>query len=388
MEYPPETGGGGIGSYLVSVAPALAAQGHTVHVISCAGGQAARDYESDGVTIHRRGLLEVRGLGRLRAPHTVGRIRAGLSTFRAFRELKSSLDVIEYPDWAAEGWLFGLLRPTPLVAQLHTPLALIQRYNAFPATLDVRMASFLERLSVHRADLVSAPSQLLVSALRAIGWLRNRQVELVPYAIDWMQWADLPDAGRAQPTVLCLGRLEPRKAPELLADAIGLLRAELPGARALFVGRCTGTHGGIPYATWIRALAANPASGCEHVDQVPRDELRAIFGRVRAVAVPSRFDNYAVVVLEAMAAGRPVVVSDATGSAAFVRESGGGAVVPAGDATALAHALRPFLKDPDYARAVGQMGQAAVRTHLDPARIAHARADLFQRAFTLRRGRA
>jgi glycogen synthase len=380
MEYPPETGGGGIGSYLVSTAPALAARGHEVHVLSCVPGQEHRDYSAQGVSIHRRGLAYIRGLGRLRAPNTAARIRSGLSTLQAFRGLRIPFDAIEYPDWGAEGWAFSLARSAPLLAHLHTPLPLIQQYNGLERNCDVAVASFLERLSVRRADRILSASQLLVTALANIGWLKGRTVDIIPYGIDWARWSHVPAVTSAGPTVLYLGRLEPRKAPEFLVAAIRILRDEISDARAMFVGRCNGRYGGIPYEQWVRRLSADANSGCVYIEQVPRNELPQIFASARVLAMPSRFDSYGMVALEAMAAGRPVVITDTTGAAEIVRGTGGGRVVPAGDAVALADALRPFLRRPDYAQEVGQAAQSTVQTLLDPDRIAAQRAAIYQRA--------
>lgn len=380
MEYPPETGGGGIGSYMVSIAPALAARGHEVHVLSCAPGHQSRDYSVQGVNIHRRDLTYIPGLGRFRAPLTAARIRSGVSTFRAFRELRTPFDVIEYPDWGAEGWLLGLTRSIPLVAHLHTPLPLIQRYNRLPRNRDVAAASFLERMSVRRAHLITSASHLLVTALNEIGWLKGRTVEIIPYGIDWNRWRDLPDVTASGPTVLYLGRLEPRKAPEILAASIRILRTEMPDARAMFVGRCDGYVGDTPCGEWMRRLVADDTSGCAHLDQVPRDELRAVFASVRVMALPSHFDNYPMAVLEAMAAARPVVVTATTGVAEFVERTGAGRTVPPGDHVALAESLRPFLSDPEYAHQVGELAQAAVRENLDPDKIAAERVIVYERA--------
>jgi hypothetical protein len=89
-------------------------------------------------------------------------------------------DIIEYPDWAAEGLFFALVHSKPIVAHLHTPLPVISRYNGLSANTDNRWASALERFSVHRADLITSPSELLVKELKGLGWLQNQRVEVIP----------------------------------------------------------------------------------------------------------------------------------------------------------------------------------------------------------------
>ena len=106
-EYPPVTDG--IGTYVASLAPALVALGHEVHVLSCRAGQAAEDVEDRGVRLHRRGLLPLPAPARL-AP-VRDRLRAAASAAREARRL-GRFDAIEAPDWLAEGLGPALWRRT------------------------------------------------------------------------------------------------------------------------------------------------------------------------------------------------------------------------------------------------------------------------------------
>jgi len=380
MEYPPETGWGGIGSYVASVAPALAARGHEVHVLSCVRRQKFRDYIDRGVYIHRRGQFRI--WGRRYFPLTVDRLRVSLSAFFWYRHLRRSgmkFDIIEYPDWAAEGLFFALVHSKPIVAHLHTPLPVISRYNGLSANTDNRWASALERFSVHRADLVTSPSKLLVKELKGLGWLQNQRVEVIPYCIDWTNWQGVQSVLMTEPTLLFVGRLERIKAPEVLVEAVAILQKEMPGIRTIFIGR-SGVRDGLAYREWLERKYAGSVKGCEFTDYLPRSELPAWMARARVVVVPSWFDNFPMVVLEAMASGRPVCVTETTGSADWVKGHNLGAVVPPGDPEALADALRPFLKDPVYAAEVGERARNFVREYFDPHRIAEAREAIYQKA--------
>ena len=66
MEYPPETGWGGIGTFVRDTARTLADRGHDVHVLSCVPGQEKSDRIDEGVLVHRRPRLA----RRLAASHT------------------------------------------------------------------------------------------------------------------------------------------------------------------------------------------------------------------------------------------------------------------------------------------------------------------------------
>ena len=383
MEYPPESGGGGIGSYVASIAPALATRGNEVHVLSCIAGQRHRDYLDAKVHIHRRGLINIPELGKaeriLKLPGTAWRFQTGISTFFEYRQLGVNFDVIEYPDWGAEGWLFAMMHTKPLVAHLHTPLMLIRRYNKQEINRDVRYSSFLEAFSANRSDLINTTTSLLYNELKEIGWLRDSNVKILSYPIDWQRWENTRPIEETQPTVLFLGRLEYRKAPEVLVKALSLVQEKVPEVNALFVGKSNGLCDGIPYHEWIKNFSGD-RKYCQILGPIPRHKLIDIFSRTRVLVMPSRFDSFGLVAAEAMAAGRPVVVSEASGISELVRSNNIGRVVSTEDPLSLAEALCPFLENIKYAAEVGKRAKNVAQSVLDPIRIAAKREILYKKA--------
>jgi len=384
-DYPPETDGGG-GSYLAAIAPALVLRGHDVHILSCVRGQQAGTYFDRGVHIHRADQLRIPGLDRLTralaAPFTFARIRAGLSVLAHYRRLDVHFDVIEIADWGAEGWALALVHSKPIVAQLHTPLAVIARYSDVRNKRDWAWASRLEHFAVHRADVITSPTSTQLRSFHEVGWLKGRDVITIPHTVDWYSWSDALPVQESPPTVLFLGRLERNKAPELVVQALRIIQRRIPDAKALFVGRSIGERDGLPYLEWVK-LEASKTGGCEFMGQVPRSEVCRFLSMSRVLAVPSHFESYSMATLEAMAAGRPVVVTAATGAAELVRNADAGRVVPAGDPEALAAALLPFLADAAYAMTVGERAKAATRTELDPDRIAAQREAAYRQAIAV-----
>ncbi len=388
--YPPEMDGGG-GSYVAAIAPALVARGHEVYVLSSVPGQKASTFLDQGVHIHRVDQLRIPGLDRLRyaiaAPFTVTRIRTGLSVLAHYRRLGVDFDVIEIPDWGAEGWALALVHNKPIVAQLHTPLPVISRYHTVQNERDWAWASRLEYFAVHRADVITLPTLTHLNSFYEVGWLGGREVMAIPHAVDWYRWSHATPVQESPPTVLFLGRLEGTKSPELLVQAMRIIRRSVPNARALFVGRSIGEREGLPYLEWVK-LEAHKVGGCEFVGQVPRNDVLRFLSMSRVLAVPSHFEGYCMAALEAMAAGRPVVVTEATGVAELVRKVDAGGVVPVRDPEALAAALLPFLSDVSYAAVVGERARVAVRTELDLDRIAGKREEAYRQAIAIFNGRS
>lgn len=199
---------------------------------------------------------------------------------------------------------------------------------------------------------------------------------MIPLPVECGQWGDTTPVSQTGPTLLFLGRLEARKSPETIVQAVRILKPEFPGISAVFAGCGNGTREGLPYAEWVKKLAG-PDDGCEFLGVVPHARLPELISNARIVVLPATFDNFPVAVLEALAAGRPVVVSTTTGMASLICENGAGKAVPARDPVAMAEALRPFLSDPAYAATAGERARYLVRDLLDPGRIARERERLY-----------
>lgn len=384
-EVPPDPGIGGIGSYTATIAPALAARGHEVHVLSCRADQLKADDCVDGVWTHRRGLRAFKGLGRLaaRSPEAVHRAQCAFTYWTEGSGL-GEFDVVESPEWMAEGLLFGFRRRVPLVAHLHTPVHILARYSGVPRGRDLRWADALERWLVRRSTIVTSPSRLLDRVLRGQSWM-HRPAKIIPYPMDVDGWTDT-DGNPTSPVVLFVGRLEYRKAPELLVESVAALRRDVPDVKAVFIGEGSGEHEGVPYGDWTIARAEALDAPAEFIGWAPRETLADWYLRSRVVAVPSRFESYSMTALEAMATSRPVVYTSQVGAGEVVAGTMGGTEIEPNDVVALTDALRPYLTDASLAVEAGRAAAEAVRRTCAPSTIAALREACYEDAvMTFRR---
>ncbi len=391
-EYPPWTEGGGIGTYVKTTAHALARRGHQVHVLSCSEGQGTEDRDDDGVRLHLRGVPQLLPKLRRRFPGTARRLEGAIARYREYRRLGIDVNVIEAPDWLAEGLIFGVLRSRPLVTHLHTPLRFVERHNpaSFRWTRDAALADRLERVAVRHADLVTCPSRLLADDMERERWLVGHKPVIIRYPIELVPLRSLQPAEQSPPRVLAVGRLEGRKAPEVLVEASALMRDDIPELDVVFVG-LSSLHYGESYGDWLVGLAEKLRAPCRVVGAVPHDELAGWYASARVLALPSRYDNFPYAGLEAMAAGRPLVCTDRTGVAELIRGTGAGHVVAADDPVALADALRPFLLGSARASRAGAEARAIVESQCAPDGIAEQREACYRQAialWTARRRRA
>jgi glycogen synthase len=390
-EYPPQAGGGGIASYVANVGAALARRGHEVHVLSCKRDQPAADWRDGEIHVHRRGVRRLTRLDRfVWSGKARVRVEVSLSCFRQYRRLGLNVDVVESPDWLAEGFIFALLRSKPHVGHLHTPLLVLAQHNLLPTTWDRRFGDAIERTAMRRADVVTSPSWMLARDLAANGWLGSRSASVVRLPIDVEQWSGLPDAETSGRRVLAVGRLEPRKAPEALVEAAAILAPEIEGLEVVFVGGSNYTREGKPYRQWTEDLARKLAAPCRFIGGAARSAMADWYGSSRVAVLTARYDNFPVAGLEAMAAGRPLVCTSTTGVAELLHGGDGGTVVPPLEPAALAEGLRSYLIDAQHAGRTGRRARDVVARACAPDAIAREREGCYLDAIAewqMRRGR-
>jgi glycosyltransferase involved in cell wall biosynthesis len=370
QEMPPETGWGGIGTYVDVLSRALAAKGADVHVLSLVDQQQRSVTDVDGVTVHRLALPRVWRPAEY-APESWRRLVQAAAVARCVPRLGVHPDVVECPEWMAEGLGLALRGSVPLVVRMHSSARQLFRYNGQGSQLrglDGRLAARLEEISVRRANLVVSTRSNLDDVAIRLG-LDDRGLRRISYPVRLPQPMPMPDGGSR---VTFLGRFEGRKGPEIALRAAPWVLAELPETTFAFVGR-DGTVPGAPSsAAWLREEA-------QRLGIVDAIEIREAFGRsvvedelrrTNVCVVPSRWESFGYTVAEASAAGRPVVASTIPPFRELVADGVTGFLAPLDSPEAWAIALVALLRDRKRARAMGEAGAAHVAAISDPSVVA------------------
>jgi glycosyltransferase involved in cell wall biosynthesis len=188
-----------------------------------------------------------------------------------------------------------------------------------------------------------------------------------------------------------VGRFEQRKAPEVLIDAMPLVRETVPNARLVLVGRDCARPEHPSAVTWLRQRAEKlgVADALEVVDGwsgplVVRQQLL----RARVFATPSRWESFSYVAAEAAAVGRPVLASDLPGFRDVVVHGATGTLVASNDVEAWAVALTEVLSHDEVAIEFGRSGAYRMATYCDPDRIAATTLGVYENACTIGRSPA
>jgi glycosyltransferase involved in cell wall biosynthesis len=168
------------------------------------------------------------------------------------------------------------------------------------------------------------------------------------------------------PEILFCSRLHARKRPVVFADMALTLLSE--GALATFamVGPDEGELAAVE-----KRVASSPSKGALRWEGgLEPADISGRLGRAALVVLPSANEPFPMIVLEALASGCPVVVTDQCGLAAFVDENHCGLVVPTDDLSHLTDAVRFLIEHPAERLAMGRAGREAVRAQLSIAHVA------------------
>ena len=290
-------------------------------------------------------------LGLRKPARRAARIAAGWRLVARARHEGADLYHVHDPELLPAALWLRLRSRRPVVYDVHEYLGETVRTKQWlPAPIRRPLAvivSRLERAAGARCDAVIGVNEDLAARFALAGAPRVQAVTNAPWADDFPVPTPCAD-----PVVLYVGGLAPLRGLEVMRTAAALLEA--PGARVILAG--PGDPGEMPSAvTWLGVVDHSDVPGLLADAAVAWIPLQVHGNYARAV--PTKL-------IEAMAAGRPVVASDFGRMAAIVRRSECGILVPANDPAAHAAAIDRLFGDPELARRMGDAGRRAFENGL------------------------
>jgi glycosyltransferase involved in cell wall biosynthesis len=205
------------------------------------------------------------------------------------------------------------------------------------------------------SDAAILPSELAQRALIDAGWRLPSQATVVPCLLSRGSVPGGDLVGETERVIVVVGAVGRLKGSDVMINAAGFLRHLRPTVR--FIG--SEEPGPLRDAKLpqLKRLAEELGVRCEFLGWRPRDDVARAYAEARVVVVPSRFESFSLVALEAAQAGRPVVISTGAGAAELPRMGAPFEVFPSEDCDALAGLLEPLLADKERAARVGAEGK-------------------------------
>ncbi len=266
-----------------------------------------------------------------------------------------------YSHYWLSGWVANKLKEvwgTPFVQMFHT---LGHMKNRIPSVMmpvpSVRIT--LETQVVEWADMLVAGTPAEQAQLLWLYRADRRKIIVVPPGVDPQRFRPISrDAAREQlglpkdrDLLLFVGRIEPLKAVDSIIEALSLLKAEQPKLLKNTHFAIIGGDPTDPTDTDMAALRTMTVEmGLEdYVDFLGAKDQSALavyYAAATAVIMPSEYESFGMVALEAMASGTPVIASEVGGLAYLVRDEKTGFLVPARDPQRLAKGIANMLTNP------------------------------------------
>ncbi|GAA5183184.1 glycosyltransferase family 4 protein [Rugosimonospora acidiphila] len=361
-EYPPVMVGG-LGRHVHALATSLVEAGHQVTVVTRHSPEAPLEEIREGVRV-------------VRAPEDPPAFPLSTETLLAWtmafnhsltRAALHAVATEAYDVVHAHDWLVTHTAVTmrdhlgvPLVATIHATEA--GRHQGWLPEEMNKTIHTVEWWLGHEASRVIACSQYMRWEIGRLLELPADRIEVIPNGVDAPIWSAEPHAvaaARARfaadgPLIGFAGRLVYEKGVQHLVHALPELTYRHPGLRVVIAG--DGPHKGELQSEIHRLRLDERVNFAGFVGQ----DLPATFAASDAVVVPSIYEPFGMVALEAAAAGAPLAVSSTGGLAEIVQSGVTGVTFPAKDPGALAAAVAALLADAPAARRMADQARAMV----------------------------
>lgn len=303
-------------------------------------------------------------------------------------------------------WLSGLaaldLRAAwgvPVIQMFHTLAAMKNRVARSPeeTASDYRLET--EARLLRQADRIVAATQAELAQFQWLYHVDISRVVVIPPGVDTgrfypipadeaREFVGVPDEARM---VLYVGRIEPLKGIDTLLEAVALLKQEqVPRRGPLCLAVIGGDSDASPEDASREMARLQELRGRLGVEDTvtflgrrDQDTLQYYYSAAEIVVVPSHYESFGLVALEAMACGTPVVASETGGLVFLVRDGETGFHVPAGDPQALADRLGQLLEDDVLRRRLGKQAAEYAKRYAWPL-IADQVVDLYQTTLGMR----
>jgi glycogen(starch) synthase len=350
-EYPPVIVGG-LGRHVYQLATALAANGHEVAVLS------RQPFDTDPASHPTSDETRegVRVIAAAHDPHEFDfgpdmmawTLAMGHAMTRAGLELRDTWvpDVVHAHDWLAAHSAIALAEffDVPLISTMHATEA--GRHSGWVSGAISRQVHAVESWLARESDSLITCSASMAGEITELFGPGLAEVSVIPNGIDSSRWSFAPRRKHdGPPELLFFGRLEYEKGVHDAIAALPRIRRSHPGTTLTIAGDGTQQDWLVEVARKHKVL-----KGVRFAGRADHDQLLKLLHRADVAVLPSHYEPFGIVALEAIAAGTPLVVTNVGGLGEAVIDGKTGLTCPPRDVPALAKAVRAVLDDPAAAQ--------------------------------------
>ena len=239
----------------------------------------------------------------------------------------------------------------------------------------------INRPLLRNAGRVIAVSQAVAESLRRNGVIESSKITVIHNGIDIDRF-EQSNAGDSPIEVGTVGHLAPIKGQDIFVRAAALISARRPDVQFVIVGEDKS-----PQMSYRRSLESLVAElGLSDVVSVTgwRDDMPALLSSLTLFVSAARSEPFGLAIVEAMAAGLPVVATASEGAMEIIEDGLSGKLVPADNPEALAQAINDLLDDPLERTRLGRNARLAARERFSLQRMARATEQVYREVLAAR----
>lgn len=209
------------------------------------------------------------------------------------------------------------------------------------------------------------------------------EISIIPEGVDLKVFKDSAEGdfkekyGITGKVVLYVGRLAEEKGLSYLVYAIPAVLSVLPDVKIVFVGPDFGIK---PYLKRLgESLGHRVYSSIIFVGELRGNPLLDAYSACDVLVLPSLIEAFGIVILEAMAMGKPVIATRVGGIPDIVKNGETGILVPPADSLKLSQSIITLLSNPELAKRMGQRGRDVVRRYHSWEDVADKTLDVYRK---------
>jgi len=318
-----------------------------------------------------------------REVHLLKDMHALWRLFRLFRQEQPALVHTHTSKAGVLGRIAAWFARVPVI--VHTPHGHVfyGHFGSFRSCLFLQIERVLSAITYRLIALTEAERQDHLE--RNVG--KAERFAVVPSGIDRDRFGRARAQGKLRPdwfgcppdalVVGSVGWLTDIKGHEYLIEAVAKLKQDFPSLHLVIIGS------GDRHDALLRQAELAGLRDVVHL-LGHRDDIEACLAGMDVFVLPSLNEGMGRALIEAMAAGLPVIASHVGGIPAVIEHERTGLLVPPGDAGALADALRRLLERPEWARQLGRAASQSIDSRYGSVSMVHAIESIFAEALSAR----
>jgi len=352
--YPPE-GIGGIGTYLKNLANALAHEGNKVFVITKTSSEEKVEQVNENLIIYWKHVKYI---------PLLERFFPGLGWCLQVNKLCNQLikskgiDIIEFPNWESPGLIFQIFNKRfPNIVRTHTPFFETLK-------LDFEQPTFSQRMMCKMEELSCKLSHGLVSSTRAHAKFIAQEYDLllsdfsiIPLGIEPKLEVKRLDTEFTK-TLLYVSRLENRKGTTTLLSVVPKLVSVFPDLKLNIIGKDRPhAPGNLFFRDYFNQEYPEYKENVNFLGFVSDDELDRYYKEADIFVVPSVYESFGLIYIEAMQYALPIVATTGGGIPEVVENEVAGLLAAPDNKNDLEEKLMNLLTDSKLRSKLGKCGQ-------------------------------